>query len=192
MEDLQFYFNLGLQHVLDWQAYDHLLFLIVLTITFSFKEWKNVVWLVTAFTIGHTFSLILSAYDIIYVKMKVVEFLIPVTIFITAAYNILSERRKTKNIIFTSIIAIGFGLIHGFGFSSYFKIMVDDVEEKLEPLIEFAIGIEFAQLLIVLAILIINYIGLNIFKRRKQDWILVISSIIIGIIIPMLLERKFW
>jgi hypothetical protein len=192
MEDLQFYFNLGLQHVLDWQAYDHLLFLIVLTITFSFKEWKNVVWLVTAFTIGHTFSLILSAYDIIYVKMKVVEFLIPLTIFVTAAYNILSERRKTKNIIFTSIIAIGFGLIHGFGFSSYFKIMVDDVEEKLEPLIEFAIGIEFAQLLIVLAILIINYIGLNIFKRRKQDWILVISSIIIGIIIPMLLERKFW
>ncbi len=185
MDELQFYFNIGLRHVLDWKAYDHVMFLIVLTIYYSFKEWKNVVWLVTAFTIGHTFSLILSAYDIIYVKMKIVEFLIPLTILITAGYNIFTIKDTRKSIVFTSIVAMIFGLIHGFGFSSYFKMMVDDTEDKLFPLIEFAIGIEIAQLLIVLLIL-------SVLKKSKRDWILVISSIVIGVIIPMLIERKFW
>jgi HupE / UreJ protein len=163
-----------------------------LTIYFSFKEWKNVVWLVTAFTIGHTFSLILSAYEIIYVKMKIAEFLIPLTILVTAGYNIFSIKSTRKSIVFTSIVALIFGLIHGFGFSSYFKIMVDDTEDKLIPLIEFAIGIEIAQLLIVLFILILNFLILSVLKKSKRDWILVISSVVIGVIIPMLIERKFW
>lgn len=192
MDELQFYINLGLKHVLDWRAYDHVLFLIVLTIFFSFKEWKNVLWLVTAFTIGHTFSLVLSAYDIVYVKMDIVEFLIPLTILITASYNIVVSKKLPKNIIFTSIAAMGFGLIHGFGFSSYFKIMVDDTEDKIFPLIEFAIGIEIAQLIIVVFILTLNFIVLSILKKQKRDWVLIVSSIVIGVVIPMLIERKFW
>jgi len=192
MGEFEFYLNLGLRHVLDWKAYDHVLFLIVLTIYYSFKEWKNVIWVVTAFTIGHTFSLILSAYDLIYVKMDIIEFLIPLTIFATAWYNILINKKASKNILFTSIVSVGFGLIHGFGFSSYFKIMVDDTEDKIFPLIEFAIGIEIAQLLIVMFILSLNFIVLGLLKKQKRDWVIIVSSIVIGVVIPMMIERKFW
>ncbi len=192
MDEFEFYLNLGLRHVLDWKAYDHVLFLIVLTIYYSFKEWKNVIWVVTAFTIGHTFSLILSAYDLIYVKMDIIEFLIPLTIFATAWYNILINKKASKNILFTSIVSVGFGLIHGFGFSSYFKIMVDDTEDKIFPLIEFAIGIEIAQLLIVVFILSLNFIVLGLLKKQKRDWVIIVSSIVIGVVIPMMIERKFW
>ncbi len=192
MDDLQIFFNLGLKHVLDWKAYDHVLFLVVLTVFYSFKDWKKVFWLITAFTIGHTLSLTLSAYNIVYVKMEVIEFLIPLTILITAIYNLMKVKSPPKNIKFNTFIALVFGLIHGIGFSSYFKILVDDSDDKLLPLIEFAFGIEIAQIIVVLFVLLLSYIALNIFQRSNRDWILVISSVVIGIVITMLIERKFW
>ena len=192
MEDFQLYINLGLKHVLDWQAYDHVLFLIVLTIFYNFKDWKKVVWLVTFFTIGHTLTLALSAYNLLYVKMDVVEFLIPLTILLTAIYNVIFVNKLTKNLNITFFFAFLFGLIHGLGFSSYFKIIVDDVEGKLLPLLEFALGIEIAQIIAVFFILLLSYIVLNILKRQKRDWIMIVSAIVVGIVIPMLIERKFW
>lgn len=192
MDDFKLYLELGLNHVLDWRAYDHILFLVVLTVFYTLKDWKKVIWLITAFTLGHTLSLALSAYNIIYIKMAVIEFLIPLTIAITAIYNIFTVKKPLKGIHVTAFFALIFGLIHGFGFSSYFKILVDVNEDKLLPLLEFAFGIEIAQLIIVLFILFLNFLILNIFKRSKRDWVLVISSIIIGIVIPMLIERKFW
>ncbi|MCF6223733.1 MAG: HupE/UreJ family protein [Flavobacteriaceae bacterium] len=192
MENFKLYFDLGLNHVLDWKAYDHILFLIVLTVFYSFKDWKKIIWLITAFTLGHTISLALSAFNVIYIKMDIIEFLIPLTIAITAIYNISAIKKPRKGIGITALFALIFGLIHGFGFSSYFKMLVDDNEDKLLPLIEFAMGIEIAQLFIVIFILILNFFILNILKRSKRDWILVISSVIIGVVIPMLIERKFW
>jgi hypothetical protein len=192
MDDFKLYIDLGLKHVLDWQAYDHVLFLIVLTIFYSFNDWKKLLGLITSFTVGHTLSLSLSAYDVIYIKMNIIEFLIPLTILITGIYNLLVSRKPPKNIKITVFIALLFGLIHGLGFSSYFKIIVDDYESKLLPLIEFAIGIEIAQLVIVLMILISSFIILKLFKNIKRDWILIVSSIVIGIVIPMIIERKFW
>jgi len=124
--------------------------------------------------------------------MEIVEFLIPLTIFITAIYNIFSVKKAHKSIKITSFFSLIFGLIHGLGFSSYFKILVDASEDKLLPLLEFALGIEFAQFIIVSFILLLSFIVLNIFKRSRRDWILIISSIVIGIVIPMLIERKFW
>jgi len=192
MDDFIFYIKIGLHHVLDWKAYDHILFLIVLTVFYSFKDWKKTIWLITAFTIGHTLSLTLSAFNIVYVKMDIIEFLIPLTILITAIYNIMTVKKSRNNISITAFFALIFGLIHGFGFSNYFKILIDDTDDKLLPLIEFAIGIEIAQLIIVFCILFLSFIVLTIFKRTKRDWVLVVSSIIIGIVIPMLIERKFW
>lgn len=191
-EDFQMYFNLGLKHVLDWKAYDHVLFLIVLTIFHSFKDWKKVLWLITAFTLGHTLTLGLSAYDLLFVKMRIVEFLIPLTILITAIYNLIRVKKPPKSIKITLFFAFIFGLIHGLGFSSYFKILVDDTSDKLIPLLEFALGIEIAQLFVVVAILILSFVVLNILKRPKRDWVLVISSIVIGVVIPMLIDRIFW
>ncbi len=192
MDDFQLYINLGLNHVLDWKAYDHVLFLVVLTIFYSLKDWKKVLWLITSFTLGHTLSLTLSAYRLVYVDMDIIEFLIPLTIFITAIYNIFKVNSPPKNIKINSLFALVFGLIHGIGFSSYFKILVDESEDKLLPLIEFAIGIEIAQIIVVLFVMLLSYMVLNIFKRSKRDWILIISSIVIGFVIPMLIERKFW
>ena len=193
MEDFTLYLKLGLYHVLDWQAYDHILFLIALAVIYNFTNWKKVLWLITLFTIGHTITLSLAAYNIISINIEIVEFLIPVTIFITALVNVVTlKKSKQKSSNINLIFAFFFGLIHGLGFSNYFKMLMDDTESKLLPLLEFALGIEIAQVIIVLGILILGYIAQNFFRVSKRDWVLVLSSIVIGVVIPMLTERIFW
>ncbi len=193
MDDFIMYVKMGLNHVLDFQAYDHILFLIVLAVVFSFNQWKKVVWLITFFTIGHTITLTLAAYGVLHVRMDVVEFLIPVTIFITGLFNVLrakkaSAGKENLNLIF----ALFFGLIHGLGFSSYFKMMIGKEEDKLLPLLEFALGIEVSQVIIVTSILLIGAVFQRIFNVSKRDWVLVLSSIVIGFVIPMMVRRVFW
>jgi len=193
MGDFILYLKIGLNHVLDFSAYDHILFLIALAVIFSFDHLKKVLWLITLFTIGHTLTLALSAYGVLKVDVKIIEFLIPVTIFITAIVNIFNSG-KTGSIVhrLNLIFALFFGLIHGLGFSNYFRMMVGRQEDKLMPLIEFALGIELAQVLIVLSILIAGAIIQTLFKVSKRDWILVSSAIVIGFVIPMMIERVFW
>jgi hydrogenase/urease accessory protein HupE len=184
---------MGLYHVLDFSAYDHTLFLIALVVVFSFDQFKKVLWLITLFTIGHTLALGLSAYGVLKVNVKIVEFLIPVTIFITGVVNILNLRKKTATKDNTNLIlALFFGLIHGLGFSNYFRMMVGRGEDKLMLLVEFALGIELAQIIIVLAVLIIGFLLQTFFRVTKRDWILVCSAIVIGFVIPMMVERVFW
>ncbi len=193
MDDLVIFLKLGLYHVLDWKAYDHILFLIALAVVYSLNNWKKVLWLITLFTLGHTLTLALAAYKIVAIDIKIVEFLIPVTIIITALANIFTVKKKQKihnniNLVF----AFFFGLIHGLGFSNYFRMIIDENEDKILPLLEFAIGIEIAQVIIVLVILLIGLFAQNIFKISKRDWVLVLSAIVVGIVLPMLIERKFW
>ncbi|AOW18057.1 HupE / UreJ protein [Polaribacter vadi] len=193
MDDFILYFKMGLTHVLDFSAYDHILFLIVLAVIFTNFQWRKVIWLVTLFTLGHSITLALSAYKILEVRMDLIEFLIPLTIFITGLINIINakkEANKTGNI--NLILALFFGLIHGLGFSNYFKMMIGKEEDKLFPLIEFALGIEVAQIIIVLSILIIGYLLKSFFKVQRRDWILVSSSIVIGFSTQMMLDRVFW
>jgi len=184
---------MGLHHVLDFNAYDHVLFLIVLAVVFSFHQFKKVLWLVTLFTIGHSITLALSAFGILGVHMKLIEFLIPVTIFITGAINVFTAKKAAggkQNI--NLILALLFGFIHGLGFSNYFKMMIGKGEDKVIPLLEFALGIEAAQVIIVVGVLCIGLILQNFFKVTKRDWILVCSSIVIGFAIQMMLNRVFW
>lgn len=193
MDDFILYLKIGLNHVLDFSAYDHILFLVALAVIFSFDQFKKVLWLITLFTIGHTLTLALSAYGVLKVDVKIVEFLIPVTIFITGIVNIVNSGKTgaskgTINLIF----ALFFGLIHGLGFSNYFRMMVGREEDKLMPLIEFALGIELAQVIIVLGILIVGALLQFFFKVTRRDWILVTSAIVIGFVIPMMIERVFW
>jgi hydrogenase/urease accessory protein HupE len=193
MDDFILYFKMGLTHVLDLSAYDHILFLIVLAVIFTNFQWRKVIWLVTLFTLGHSITLALSAYKILEVRMDLIEFLIPLTIFITGLINIINakkEANKSGNI--NLILALFFGLIHGLGFSNYFKMMIGKEEDKLFPLVEFALGIEVAQIIIVISILIIGYLLKSFFKVQRRDWILVCSSIVIGFSIQMMLDRVFW
>jgi len=179
--------------VLDILAYDHVLFIIVLTIIYNFNQWKKVIWLITFFTIGHSITLGLAAFDLLNIPLEIVEFLIPVTICTTGFFNILKTSSPTdgkqKILLF---FALFFGLIHGLGFSNYFRLLIGKEDDKILPLIEFALGIEAAQIIIVLCILILGMILQNIFRVSKRDWVLVGSSIVVGIAFPMIIERIFW
>ena len=193
MEDFFLYFKMGLNHVLDFSAYDHILFLIVLAVVFTNFQWKNVIWLVTLFTIGHSITLALSAYGVLKVRTDLIEFLIPLTIFITGVINIIdSKKDATKKGNINLLLALFFGLIHGVGFSNYFKMMVGQEENKILPLIEFGLGIELAQVIIVVSVLIIGMLLKNLLRVDKRDWILVCSSIVVGFSIQMMMTRAFW
>ena len=186
MSDFWLYLKLGLTHVLDWQAYDHILFLIVLVAAYNFSNWKRIFILVSLFTIGHTISLLLANYSVVAVSSKWIEFLIPVTILVAAFYNLFTSgkiNRSEKAALFY-VITVFFGFIHGFGFATYYKMITGGNE--ILPLFEFALGIEFAQLIIVTIVLISSFIFQSIFRFNKRDWLLVVSSIVIGVVIPML------
>jgi len=194
MENFMFYLQQGFFHVLDWKAYDHILFLVALVAIYTFSDWMRIFLLVSLFTIGHTITLLLSAYNVIHINASYVEFLIPATIFITALFNIFTAGKASKKnkIGMNVLFAFFFGLIHGLGFAGYFRMIVAANEDKLLPLLEFALGIEGAQILVVLIILILAFAFQTVFRFSKRDWVLVISSLIIGIVIPMLIQNKFW
>lgn len=194
MDSLIFFLKEGLFHVLDWNAYDHILFLVALVVVYDFKNWKKVIWLITLFTIGHTLSLILATYKVVSVDTKWIEFLIPVTIIITAVVNILYVKNTTKQLKTSTnlVFALFFGLIHGLGFSGYFKMLIGTSESKFIPLLEFALGVEIAQIIVVLIILILGFIFQTFFRFSKRDYVLIISSIVIGIVLPILKASIFW
>ena len=190
-----FWFNVeyGINHVLDINAYDHVLFLIVLTIPYVFKDWKRVLLLVSMFTLGHTLSLVLAAYNVVTVNATVVEFLIPITILVVALFNVFTSgkgaQREKVGVLFLSTLF--FGLVHGLGFAREFKMLLGDTDSKLVLLLEFALGIELAQIIIVFVVLFLGYIVQTIFRFTKRDWIMVISAIVVGLVIPMLLTSAF-
>ncbi|WP_347050839.1 HupE/UreJ family protein [Flavobacterium olei] len=195
MSQFWIYFQIGLKHVLDINAYDHVLFLIALTVPYLFKDWKRIFVLVSIFTIGHTLALILSVYGIVTIKVNLVEFLIPITILITALYHLFTAGKTSKNdsINLVFFITLFFGIIHGLGFSNYFKtILGGSPTSKLIPLGEFALGIEAAQLIVVFVVLVISYIVQTVFRFSKRDWALVMSAFIIGVVIPMIIESPIW
>tara|TARA_B100001057_G_C22782428_1_gene924191 strand:- start:627 stop:1208 length:582 start_codon:yes stop_codon:yes gene_type:complete len=193
MDEFILYCTLGFNHVLDLTAYDHLLFLIVLVVIFNFHQWKKVLWLITFFTIGHSISLGLAAYGVVDIRLDIVEFLIPITILVTGIFNVINTKKssegKEKITLFFALI---FGLIHGLGFSNYFRSMIGKEEDKFFPLLEFALGIEAAQIIIVFCILTIGVLLQNLLKVSRKDWILITSVIVIWEVIPMIYNRIFW
>jgi len=191
MQDLWFNVQYGINHVLDISAYDHVLFLIVLTVPYLFKDGKRVFLLVTIFTIGHTLSLILSTYGVVNISKNLVEFLIPITILIVALFNIFtsgkSAQKEKIGILFISTLFLG--LVHGLGFASEFNLLAGAEDYKLLLLLEFALGIEIAQIIIVFIVLFLGYIIQTIFRVTKRNWVIIISSIVLGLVIPMLINN---
>lgn len=194
LEELWFNVQYGMNHVLDINAYDHVLFLIVLTVPYLFKDWKRVFLLVTVFTIGHTLSLILATYGVVQFSGNLIEFLIPVTIMVIALFNVFTagkgaQKEKIGLLFFTTLF---FGLIHGLGFAREFKLLVGKAESKLLVLLEFALGIELAQIIIVFLVLFLGYLIQTVFRFSKRDWIMVVSAIVVGLVIPMLLNSPLF
>ncbi len=195
MAEFWIFFQLGLRHVLDIDGYDHLLFLVALVAPFLFKDWKHILVLVTVFTLGHTIAMILSVFNLITMRSVIIEFLIPVSILITALFTLINGGKpgKPQSQTIIMLITLFFGVIHGLGFSNYFKSLLSgSPTDKLAPLFEFALGIEAAQVIIVICVLIISYAVQTFTKFNKRDWTLVLSAFVVGVVLPMIIENDIW
>jgi hypothetical protein len=193
MSDFWIYFNVGLKHVLDIYAYDHVLFLLALTVPYDFKDWKRILILVSLFTLGHSLALLLSVFNILILKVNIVELLIPITILVTAFYNLITSGKSSKkdNITFVGIITVFFGIIHGLGFATYFNsILGGKPTDKFIPLTEFALGIECSQIIVVVLALCLSFMVQTLFKFSKRDWTLTMSAFVLGVVIPMILQSE--
>lgn len=189
MEQFWIFTGLGREHVLDGTALDHVLFMAALAAPYSLANWRKAVWLATVFTIAHCTSLVFSAYGWLTVDAGWIEFLIPVTIMATAMNNIYSAWKGQDRLNFLTYGGAAlFGVIHGFGFSNYFNMMVFGLEQKIVPLLGFAIGIEIAQVIVILSILMLSWAVLRIPKVDRRSWIWVVSSIVLVQSLPMLAE----
>lgn len=190
MSEFAMYFQLGWQHIADLEGYDHILFIAALCAVYLLRDWKKVLILVTAFTIGHSITLALSVLNFIKVPSAFIEFLIPVTIVITALTNVFRKNKDTApdKVLLSYILALFFGLIHGMGFSNYLKSLLG-TGDVLMPLFAFNVGLEFGQLLIVTAILLIAGIVVNLTNVKRRDWTMFLSSAIFGVAFLMTVER---
>jgi len=195
MSEFQLYFGLGKSHILDYaNGYDHIIFVIALCALYLTREWKQVLILITAFTIGHSITLALSTLRIISVKVELIEFLIPLTIFITAVSNLFkNENNLTSRSVQVNYIFAGFfGLIHGLGFSSYLRSILGRDESILTQLFAFNLGLEFGQVVIVAIFMAAAFILVDLFGLNRRDWKLVISSAIAGIALVLMKENMYW
>ena len=190
MNDFSLWFSTGWQHIADLKGYDHILFLLALCGVYEWKQWKNLLVLVTAFTIGHSFTLALSVLDLVRVQPSWIEFFIPITILVTCAYN-LSRLDDTSKPNFRPnyYLALFFGLIHGLGFSFLLKSLLGSEANILMPLLAFNLGLEIGQVMIVLAVLMISLLLTSRFGVQRRNWNFFISSAVFGVALLMSLER---
>jgi hypothetical protein len=179
MNTFWFYFDLGFDHVLDLGGLDHFYFLVALSLPFTFKNWRKLLLWVSLFTLGHSLSLLVTHFEWIKINSQWVEFLIPVTICITCFSILFQKEHAYLNGIWINLITLFFGLIHGFGFGRYFKMIANEGEAVM-ALLEFALGVEFAQILIVILVLMINDLVLRFFKIQSQKWQWIISSMVLS------------
>jgi len=205
MEEIIFYLKLGLAHVLDWQAYDHVLFIIAMCTlyvkintdhfkggvrsTVAHTQSRLLFLLVTMFTLGHTLSLFLSNFQFANPGSKWIEFFIPITIIATALFNIVSAylEPSKKNRLVLFFITFVFGLIHGFGFGKYFNLIADS--EQSLALLNFAIGIEIAQFVVVILVILAGILLQGFLKLKYKIWVLILSSIVIIGTLPILINN---
>jgi len=194
LDTFKLYFQLGMEHILDIRGYDHILFVVALTTIYLIKDWKRVLILVTAFTIGHSITLALATLHIIKFNSDLVEFLIPVTIFLTALVNLLRKRaeQSSKKIQLNYWFALFFGFIHGMGFSNYLRSLLGSDTTIFTQLLAFNLGLEIGQIIIVLSFMVLSFLFVGIIGVSRRDWKLVVSSGVAAIATTLMIEAKFW
>ena len=198
MNDFFIYLRLGFDHITDPGGYDHILFVVALCAVYTLRQWRQVLILVTAFTIGHSITLALATLRIINYRTDVIELLIPITILITAVANFFVQEPKSR--LFDRPVtsqsraryglALLFGLIHGMGFSNYLRSLLGREADIVQPLLAFNIGLELGQLLIVSAVLLIGYVALEILNLRRRDWVLIVSGIVAGMALSLIINNE--
>ena len=196
MSDFGLYLQLGFKHIADLNAVDHMVFLLALSARYKPSDWKKLLWLITAFTIGHSITLLLSTLNLILVPSKIIEFLIPVTILLTCIYNLIAEPlnspKRLGKLSLSYILTCGFGLIHGMGFSNYLKQILGQQESITSALFGFNIGLEIGQLLIVGALFLFLIVFQSIITVSHRDWNIFISGCATGISLLLISNTVFW
>ena len=189
MDEISVYFSIGWQHIISVNALDHILFITALSAIYIFKDWKKVLILVTAFTIGHSVTLALSVYDVIRINNNLVEFLIPVTILITAVFNFFQKDFSHNSLELNYFFALFFGLIHGMGFANSIRFMLANNESIGIPLLSFNVGLEIGQIVIVSIILSLSYLFITLLKAPGKVWVYLLSSVALVVSLKMIFER---
>ena len=189
MSDFALYFNTGWHHIISWDALDHILFLVALAAIYNVQNWKQVLVLVTAFTIGHSLTLVLSVNDVIRFNTSWVEFLIPCTIVATALFNLLVRDFRPVSLRLNYLLALLFGLIHGMGFANTIRYMLASDQTIAVPLLSFNIGLEAGQIIIVALILLANYLLVTRLGIDRRWWVWILSAVTGAIALKMAIER---
>ena len=189
MNDLAFYFTEGWQHIISFNAIDHQLFIIALAAIYILKDWKKVLVLITAFTIGHSLTLALSIFDVIRANEKWVEFLIPITIIITAIFNYFIKDFNKESLQLNYFFALFFGFIHGLGFANSIRFMLASNQKIGAGLLGFNLGLEAGQIVCVTIILLSAYLVINIAGLKRTWWIYILSTITILWAVKFAVER---
>jgi len=190
------FLRLGFEHIADIRGYDHILFIVALCVGYEPRHWRKLLVLVTAFTVGHSITLALATLRIITINDSLVEFLIPLTIFTTAVMNILTSSPEEGGLVeggrvrvLKYFLALGFGLIHGMGFSNFLRALLGGEEGIVFPLFGFNVGLELGQICIVLAVLVLTFLLVRLARMRRHDWILVLSGATAGVALVLMVER---
>jgi len=190
------FLRLGFEHIADIQGYDHILFVVALCGGYEPRHWRKLLILVTAFTLGHSLTLALATLRIISINDALVEFLIPLTILITGAINIVTTSAQKSEVVegkgvrgLKYVLALAFGLIHGMGFSNFLRSLLGQEEGIALPLFSFNVGLELGQICIVVAVLILTFLMVRVFRMRRHDWVLVLSGATVGVALILMVER---
>lgn len=192
MSDFVFYFQIGWEHIINWSAVDHIFFIAALAAIYMLKDWRQVLILVTAFTIGHAITLVLSAKNIITVDESLVEFLIPCTIVLTALSNLFLKNFTPRSIRINYFLALFFGLIHGLAFAQTLKWLLAEDQSFWTAWLSFSVGLELGQILVVLLILLLAQLVVGIFKLSRHYWVIIISVVVLGLALEMAIDRWPW
>lgn len=191
------YFRLGIGHIADLRGYDHILFIVALTAGYALRDWRRLLWLVTAFTVGHSVTLALATLQLVRVHAQTIEFLIPVTIVVTAGYSMIARARSERTgegyaperHVLLYILAGCFGLIHGLGFSNFLRAILGAEESIVIPLFAFNVGLEVGQLAIVACVLLVGTLACEVAGLARRRWATALSIVIVLAGLKMIVER---
>ena len=198
MSEFQAYLQVGFEHITDPKGYDHILFIVALCAIYTLRDWRKVLILVTAFTVGHSLTLALATFRVITFRKDVIELLIPITILITAIVNMFYDIPKTtlvreeKSSPLRYALALGFGLIHGMGFSGYLRDLLGGDSSIWQPLLAFNLGLELGQVLIVLALLLMTFLIVDLGRVPKRTWNYIVSGIVAGMALSLIINNALF
>lgn len=194
MSIFETYVTLGFHHILTLDAYDHILFIIALCVVYPLEQWRRVTVLVTAFTVGHSVTLALATLGLVYIPSRIIEFLIPVTIFLTSLMNVLNnvKAKSSGTILGSYFMALFFGLIHGMGFSNYLRLLLGKEQGLVLPLFSFNLGLEGGQLIVVILVLALSQIFITNFNILHRKWTVSISSLTAFSALLLIFQTKIW